>query len=67
MNLREERLNRGFTLDVAAEKIGVPKQTLHRAELGLHTPRPAAALKIAKFYGTKVTDLWPVEPVEQAS
>jgi len=58
--LRSERLNRGLTLKQAATRMGVSWKTLQRAEAGSSVPFPATALKIAGFYGMRVTDVWPV-------
>ncbi|HYV17326.1 MAG TPA: helix-turn-helix transcriptional regulator [Conexibacter sp.] len=58
--LRSERLNRGLTLKQAAARIGVSWKTLQRTEAGQSVPFPATALKIADFYGLRVTDIWPV-------
>lgn len=66
MNLLAERLNRGFSSREAAEQIGVTQAILLRAEGG-EGVRPRHAKKIADFYGVKVTDIWPVEPVESAA
>lgn len=60
-DIRAERLNRGLSVQEAAEQIGVAGMTLSRAEQGSHIPRPGAAFKIASFYGYRVTDLWPTE------
>lgn len=66
IDLRAERLNRGLSVAVAAEKMDVSRDTLERAESGEVNPQPANAFKIASFYGYKVTDIWPVETVEPA-
>jgi transcriptional regulator with XRE-family HTH domain len=58
--LRSERLNRGLTLKQAAARMGISWKTLQRAEAGRSAPFPATALKIAGFYGLRVTDVWPV-------
>lgn len=58
--LRGERLNRGLTLRQAATRMGISWKTLQRAEAGQSVPFPATALKIAAYYGLRVTDLWPV-------
>lgn len=63
MNLLAERLNRGLSLRQAEQAMGVPEQSIRRAEMGLGVT-PANAFKIASFYGCKVTDLWPVEKSE---
>lgn len=62
VNLTAERLNRGLSVRQAAEEIGVTPNTLARAEGGEFQPHPSNALKIADFYGYKVTDIWPLEP-----
>lgn len=59
MNLEAARLNMGLTARDAAKQIGVPDHVLRYAETG-GRPRPAAAKRIADFYGVKVTDIWPV-------
>lgn len=65
VDLRAERLNRGLTLSAAAEQMGLASaRALQRVEAGETTPYPQNALKIASFYGYKVTDIWPVEPRE---
>lgn len=63
--LQSERLNRGLSLRMAAEAIGVSLPVLSRAEAGggLH---PANKLKIAKFYGYEVTDIWPIREAAAA-
>lgn len=66
LSLKAERLNRGLSLTALAEQIDVPKSTLDRAEQGTE-PVPATKLKIAKFYGCAVTDIWPVEVTEKAA
>lgn len=61
VNLKAERLNRGLSAQGVADKIGVQKNVLLNAESGASVPRPATALKIADFYGYRVTDIWPVD------
>lgn len=65
MNLREERVNRGYSIRALARELNVPEQTIRRAEVG-QAPSIANAHKLAEFYGVKVTDLWPVETWERA-
>lgn len=66
IDLRRERLNRGFSRRQAAEQMGVNENTLKRAEEG-DMPHPGNALKIATFYGHQVTDVWPLENAEAAA
>lgn len=62
IDIRELRVNRGLSLNQAAREIGVSPNTLGAAETGEVKPRPSSALKIAGFYGYRVTDVWPIEP-----
>jgi DNA-binding XRE family transcriptional regulator len=62
IDLVAERLNRGLSVRQAAQQIGVTPQTLTRAEERIFNPHPNNALKIATFYGYRVTDVWPLEP-----
>jgi transcriptional regulator with XRE-family HTH domain len=68
-NLREERLNRGWTLAVAAEKFGCTEGALSMIEREERRPGPTIAFAIAETYGFKVTDQWPVTtaPAEKAA
>lgn len=45
--------------------MGLSPNVLRNAERGSR-PQHRHALAIAKFYGQIVTDLWPVEPVDDA-
>ncbi|MBN8867527.1 MAG: helix-turn-helix transcriptional regulator [Solirubrobacterales bacterium] len=60
IDLRKERMDRGLSLDQLSEKIDVPRNTIARVERGTE-PVPQTKLKIADFYGHKVTDIWPVD------
>lgn len=60
VNLKAERLNRGLSLTGAADAAQVPLNVLARAEAGDGKPHPSNALKIADFYGHKVTEIWPL-------
>lgn len=60
IDLRSERLNRGFSIRGLSKEIGVPEQSIRRAESGLSLS-PSNAFKLASFYGYRVTDIWPVE------
>lgn len=66
MNLKAERLNRGLSVNDAAEVIGVPPHVVRTAESGVQ-PRPETAKRFADFYGCRVTDIWPVEAPEGAA
>jgi ribosome-binding protein aMBF1 (putative translation factor) len=58
MNLQEERLNRGLSIPALAREIDVADHVIRHAEKG-GIPNPANALKIASFFGGRVTDFWP--------
>jgi transcriptional regulator with XRE-family HTH domain len=60
LDMRKERINRGYSLRALSRELGVPEQTIRRAEQG-QTPSVANARKLAEFYGVKVTDIWPVD------
>ncbi len=59
------RLNKGLSQRAAAEKIGVNRGVLERAEAGKQI-HPGNAKLIADFYGLAVTDFRPVDG-EQAA
>ena len=59
-DLRTERMNRGLSLDALSKQIDVPRNTISRVENGA-TPVPETRLKLAEFYGKKVTEIWPVD------
>jgi transcriptional regulator with XRE-family HTH domain len=60
ISLRQERLNKGFTLREAASLIGVSVAALQRAEYGMSVS-PSNGKAIADFYGRQVSEIWPVE------
>lgn len=60
INLKAERLNRGYSLRQAQAATGVPEQSIRRAEAG-ESITPRYAYKLATHYGYKVTDIWPVD------
>lgn len=67
IDLRAERLNRGLSARKAAEQIGVSGNTLRKVEKDRRQPQARKAFLIAKFYGYQVTDIWPVEPLEDGA
>lgn len=64
VNLAEMRLNRGLTLQAAADEIGVDRQVLANTENGRTVPRANTAYKIATYYGMTVTEIWPLVEAE---
>lgn len=65
VNLREERLNRGLTIRDLAAAAGTSVAAAQRAETG-QAVSPTNAKAIADFLGFKVTEIWPVQPVDAA-
>lgn len=61
VDLRVERINRGWNINEAAKRMGVSRATLRRLESGVARPHAATAFKVASEYGFKVTDIWPLE------
>lgn len=59
-NLTEARLNSGHSIRSLGEELGIGYQSIRRLEAG-EPVRPAAAKKVADFFGVKVTDLMPLE------
>lgn len=67
--LRNLRINRGLTLEVAAKRIGISVAYLSMLERGLRVPAPAIAKDVADFYGEQPTDFWDfdTEPTREAA
>lgn len=64
-DMRHERINRGYSIRALARELGIPEQTIRRAEDG-QAPSIANAHKLASFYDLKVTDLWAVDSWDRA-
>jgi len=61
-NLRQYRLNKGWSQEELAEKIDVRRQAIYDIETGRYLPNTAIALRLARIFGCRVEDLF----VEQA-
>jgi len=59
--LREFRLKYGLTQEQLAKALGVSRQTISAIENGKYCPSLELALKIAKFFGVKVEDIFWLE------
>lgn len=59
VNLRTERLRRGYTLEDLAAELETSASTISNVENGRHCPRPRLRKRIADFYDCDVTDIWP--------
>ena len=66
-DLREQRINLGYSLREAAAEMGIPYHVLREAEKFGRAPVPSSAKAIADFFAghlgceIKVTDIWPLE------
>lgn len=59
--LEELRVDRGMSRTDLAKAAGVSTYVIRRAEMTGSRPRPDNALKLARYFGLRVTDIWPVE------
>ena|SRR6267154_872903 len=55
--LREARKARGWTIEQAAEYVGVDVTTFNRWELGIQRPRRASWLKLKSVFSNEVGDI----------
>lgn len=59
--IKIERALKSFTQEDLAKKIGVSRQTINAMEAGKYVPSTVLALKIAKFFGKKVEEIFELE------
>lgn len=57
-NLRVARAERRITQQQLADGVGVSRQTIHAIENGRFVPSALLALKIARFFGKAVEELF---------
>lgn len=55
------RALKNITQEDLAKKIGVSRQTINAMEAGKYVPSTVLALKIAKYFGKKVEDIFELE------
>jgi putative transcriptional regulator len=67
VNLRDLRRDRGLTLAVASEQMGISTAALSLIELGRVNPTPPVAFRVASFYGLRVSDIWPTASGAEAA
>jgi putative transcriptional regulator len=60
--VRVERAKLDITQGELAEKVNVSKQTILSIEKGKFSPSAILAMKIARFFGTRVEDIFELEP-----
>lgn len=59
--LKIERAIKNITQEDLAKKIGVSRQTINAMEAGKYVPSTVLALKIAKYFGKKVENIFQLE------
>ena len=60
-NLKIERAIKDITQEDLAKKIGVSRQTINAMEAGKYVPSTVLALKIARYFGKQVEDIFELE------
>jgi putative transcriptional regulator len=60
--IKVERALKSITQEDLAKTIGVSRQTINAMEAGKYVPSTVLALKIAKYFGKKVEDIFELEP-----
>lgn len=59
--IKIERALKGITQEDLAKVISVSRQTINAMEAGKYVPSTVLALKIAKYFGKKVEDIFELE------
>ncbi len=59
--IRVERAKNKMTQAELAKKVDVSRQTIHAIETGKFVPSTVLALKIARFFGVKLEDIFKLE------
>jgi putative transcriptional regulator len=60
--LKIQRAIKNSTQADLADAIGVSRQTINSMELAKYTPSTALALKIARYFGKSVEEIFELEP-----
>ena len=60
--LKIQRAIKNTTQADLADAIGVSRQTINSMELAKYTPSTALALKIARYFGKSVEEIFELEP-----
>ncbi|MCB0698635.1 MAG: helix-turn-helix transcriptional regulator [Chitinophagales bacterium] len=63
-NIKVERAKKGVTQAELADAIKVSRQTINAMEAGKYIPSTLLALKIAKYFGTIVEEIFSMEEGE---
>ena len=59
--IKVERAKQNITQAKLAEQIGVSRQTINAIELGKYVPSTVLALKMARLFGTEVSQIFMLE------
>lgn len=59
--LKVERAKKDITQADLADKIGVSRQTINAIEKGKFVPSTVLALKLSRFFGTSVEEIFTLE------
>jgi len=62
--IKVERAKLNMTQTDLAQQVNVSKQTIHSIETGRFVPSTVLAMKIARFFKTKVEDIFELEPTD---
>lgn len=60
-NIRAERIQKGWTQQEFADKLGVSRQTIFSIEIGKYIPSTLLALKMSFLMQKKVEDLFSLD------
>ena len=60
-SLKIERAKKKITQEQLAQKVNVSRQTINSLEAGRYVPSSLLALKIAKFFNTKLENIFKLE------
>lgn len=62
--IKIERAIADITQAELAEKVDVSRQTINALELGKYVPSTVLALKISRFFGKTVNEIFELEPTD---
>lgn len=60
-SLRVERARMRISQEELAKKVNVSRQTIHSIESGRFVPSTVIALKIARFFGVSMSDIFELD------
>jgi putative transcriptional regulator len=63
-SIKVERAVRNITQEDLAKIIGVSRQTINAMEAGKYVPSTVLALKIARYFGKPLEDIFELEPAD---